>query len=530
MKSNSVTCRLCILLALLFCLCSPGFLAGRAFAQRQENFEITFGELGYDNVVLRGPVNYVHYYFSLPPDWEISSDASSLELRLDYTVSGKGDLAPALLEIELNGQVLQTYSFEEAGMRVLQVPLPVDLLRFPEDEYLNDLQVNLSVSAKCEEAQLTSLVIQSSSLLRFAYQEKPILLDLALFPRPFYRSRTFEPNLARLLLPADPSQTDVAAAVIVASGLGKLTGDSLALGIGFVDEAVPANLDAEHLLLIGHPEDITLLDQLELPLPVAERQLGLQSRMPALVAPGQVFSYTLIVENTSSRRQELSVQDQLPVNSEFLDCGGECQADPAGVLRWDVGQVAAGQQVSTVVTLRLDDLAVPGESVEHTASLIDDAGTVINVDTLVARVETEGGDQEIVSRVDKGSLFFVLDDHGVSEASGVLQLAVSPWSPRHAAVVVTGLTDEALLKAAQALSASSRFPGMTGPYAIIQAVQPLETDKEMAEDITLAALGYDDSVVKDVAADAMQYWFEVPSGWALTRESYVALHFSYGMA
>ncbi len=510
----------------------PGLMPTRpAKAQTSETFEITLVELGYDEQTLQGPMAGTRYFFSLPADWEMQPD-SYLELNLNYTISGDGGRAPTSLEVQLNGTVLQTSSFETPGVHQIRVELPPDVLRSPEDEYLNELQLNLLVSTTCEEAQLTSLVIDASSSLHFVYMEKPLQLDLALWPRPLYQWQAFEPGQTRLVLPPEPDETDVRAAIMVAARLGRLSNDNLPLTAALASERMPSSLLAEHLIVVGRPDTNPLLHQLDLPVPLAQRQLKLHSRMPASVAPGHVFSYTLTVENISSESQTLVVEDRISSNGTLLNCLGRCQESEPGVLRWDVGRVAAGRQVSTTVSLRLDPATPPGEQVEHTASLLDSTGTVINVDTLAANVGTTETGQMTTSAHDKSPYFFVHDNRGVAEGDGLVQALVSPWSPRHAVIVVTGLSDEALLKAAHALSTKTRLPGMSGVYALVEAVQPPPdtTTEESAENVSLAALGYGDSVLNGAIFETIQYTFDVPGGWALTQDSYLALHFAHSVA
>ncbi|RME49680.1 MAG: hypothetical protein D6796_04590, partial [Caldilineae bacterium] len=397
-----------------------------------------------------------------------------------------------------------------------------------EDPYLNDLQINLVVSSDCEQAQLSALLIRPSSTLHFVYTEKPLPLDLARWPKPLYQKQAFEANRIGLVMPSSPASGTIRAALITAAGLFRQGGDDLSLDLTLTSqENLPSALD-EHFILIGTPDRLPLLQRLDLPLPLAERQFQLQSQMPAAIVPGVPFSYTLRVTNTSAATQTFFVEDRLPPNATFLACDGGCVQGRPGVVRWSVGQVAAGKAVSNVLRLRLDPAASVGEPVAHTATLFDGAGAIVNVDTLTGEVATNTTPQVIASPAQKSKYFFHDGKAGIVETDGVVQETVSPWSARRAVVIITGLNDAALFKAAYALSTKSRFPGMSGLYALVQDVRPFPSvQEEPVQDILLAELGYSDNTLGGAIFDTANYFFEVPGGWMPAEESSLNLHFAH---
>jgi len=520
----------CFLLALwgLFFPILVAMPAHPVEAQAAQTFDLTLEGLGYQEQVLRGPLGKVHYYFGLPADWRPSA-GGYLELNLVYTVSGQEGYAPALLTVQMNNHVLHTESFEASSGLQLHVDMPPEVWHLSEEEYVNDLRLSLEVHAPCELALLTSLVIQPSSYFRIVYSARPLLTDLALYPKPLYQRLAFEPVQTRFVLSAGPNSADIRAATMIAAKLGALTGDQLPL-VATLSSDLPPEANEEHLIIIGQPESSPLLRRLDLPLPLTERRLALRSEMPATVAPGQTFNCTLTVKNTSSTPIELTLEDRWPPSTTLLACQDECEEVMPNVLRWDIGRLTVGQEISTVVQVRLEPLTPLRESVEHTASLLDKDGNVINVDTLVATVGTTDKGQTVASDPEKGAYFFARDGRGIAEGDGLIQEVVSPWSPRRAALVVTGLSDEAILRAGQALGARTGFPGMSGPYAIVQAAQPVsETTARPVEDITFASLGYVDSVL-DVYTEGIGYTFYVPRAWALDEDAGLALHFAHGTA
>jgi hypothetical protein len=526
----TTTLRLAAILWLLLLFIAGPVSVHPARAQAGMTLDLTLEELGYHDQVLNGPVSYVYYYFSLPTSWEVQSD-NRLELDLTYKVTGQVSQAPALLEVQLNDSILRTEDLATSSAFQLLVDIPPDALRLPEDGLVNTLRLSLAVYTECEQALLTSLTVWDSSLLHFSYTERPLSLDLAQYPGPVYQERAFQPNQARFVLPSASDGADLQAAVMVAARLGRLTREGLALSASFSSDLSEEVGLEEHLFVIGQPESNPLIQRLDLPLPLAERQLALRSEMPATIVPGQVFTVALTAGNTSSASMDLAVEDRWPPGTTLLGCQGQCVKVAPNVLRWEAGRLAPGQEVSTVVQVLLEPALVsPGENVEHTASLLESEGGVINVDTLVAAVDTTDDGQTVASDPEKGRYFFVHDGRGVAEGDGIVQETASPWSARHVAIVVTGLSEEAVLRAGQALASTSDFPGMSGTYAIVQATQPVsKTEERLAEDITFASLGYGDDVLT-LASEDSQYAFRVPRAWTLTEGAGLALHFAHGAA
>ncbi|RLC76273.1 MAG: hypothetical protein DRJ03_19975, partial [Chloroflexi bacterium] len=94
--------------------------------------------------------------------------------------------------------------------------------------------------------------------------------------------------------------------------------------------------------------------------------------------------------------------------------------------------------------------------------------------------------------------------------------------------VITGLNNEAVHKAAQAMSFESRFPGMAGQFALVREVRPLPEipPERQSTDLTFADLGYDDKVLKSFSQKT-NYYFYIPFGWRLTDGAILDLHFSH---
>jgi uncharacterized repeat protein (TIGR01451 family) len=500
-----------------------------AIAQSTNEFEATLDELGYDERQLVGPISSATYYFSWPANWE-PQDGSYVQLDLDYVVGEEDGYPTALLEVRLNGELLHTEDLESQGSQILSVDIPPDKLISAEAESLNSLRLDFVVDEESERAMSASLIVKVSSLLYLVYQQGYWQPDLALYPMPIYQEQSFQPRDVRFILPSEPSSADLRAAAMIAARLGRLTLARLPISATLASDLSPDTLPDTHLIFVGRPDDNPLIRELDLPISLAERRLAIHSQMPALVKPGDTISYTLVVENTSDVTQSVAVEDRLPAEVEWLACSGECEEIEPGAVRWEIGSLVPGDSVSAVFSMRVDELVPPGATMEHTASLVDSNGEVLNVDTLSTHVGTVTSGELVVSRDEVSDYFWVHLDRGVAERDGLVQEIVSPSNSGRAAIVVTGLDNEGVLKAARALSSDTDFLGMSGDYAIVQAAQAIpETAAESLEGITVASLGYHESIY-NLHSEYFDYYFDLPPGWDLNADAILALHIAHSVA
>jgi len=496
-----------------------------SLAQEQEtSFTLTLADLGYETVVLRGPNDSVTYNWSLPPHW-LPQDGSQLRWNLSYAARTATGAATGALEVRLNGNLLHVENLDQSTVLSLTIPLPPESLRLAEDDSTNSLELTLIVETSCEDALNTTLAVESSSALHVVYGERPLPLDLALYPKPIYHRAAFETFTATLVLPPQPTAAELETLALVAGSLGAQTRHSLPLQASLQDPP-PDMAASHHLVLIGTPERLATLVGLELPVPLSQRQANLSSQMPAAVSPAQPFSYTLSVENTYTTTRRFIVQDRLAPLTHLAHCT-DCREITPGNVQWETGPLAPGKTASTTIAVRIDETFPLGEPLQHTASLLDHSGQVINVDTL-GTVVTLTTTSDVVASPIKAPYFFATAEAGVPETDGLVQLLPSPWNNQRAALVITGLNDAAVLQAARALAAPGNLPGMHGSYAIVQATRPLPAlSKPQGYDITLADLDYTDQVLS-VRSNSTPVRFDVPRGAELTQDAYLMLHLVHG--
>lgn len=510
---------------------------------------ITFAEWGYEDVTLYGPYGDAVYSLGLPAHWQVQP-GSTLNLAFDFSVSrvtgletvdtGKveGYTPAVVVQIVLNGERVYTINEVTVGKSNVAVPLP-DV--WPQaDGDVNRLQVIMSIHGRCEYFPISSLVIGSDSNIAFTFREGTLPLDLARYPQPFFQ-RTFQPDNLTIVIPEQPTRTELETAFTIAAGMGALTGNQAALTTltdaqvtALAAASQAANPRTGHLILVGTPESNTLIADLiktgALPVNTAERSLSLTTSGPGLVIPGQPATFTIEVKNTAAEAAAgLALKTHLPELAAGVTCSESCSA-AAGLVTWQVGRLEAGAAAIFSVTYTL-----PQDAPIQTAALVTELlqrSQPLNVSSLSAPVGKEGA-AEAVPPAPAGDLFFTYNGSAVSESDGILELIASPWQPGKAVLVVTGLTDQAVSKAGRALSKPALFPGMSGPVALIQDILPASTAggavRGEQTSFTFADLGYDNETFVGIGQKNIFYQFFIPFDWLLSQDASIRLLFSHSL-
>jgi uncharacterized repeat protein (TIGR01451 family) len=512
------------------------------------NFQITFAELGYEERTLASPYGMTEYTLRLPENWQLRSE-SLLELDFSYTYQDldlmQSQRLPVIfgeLIVALNGQTQTIVQLKQAAAdhTRLRIPLAGALLN-DTARRTHTIRVTLDADYVCHLPHEARLIIHPTSLLSFDYEQVPITVDLARYPRPFYQ-RAFDQDQVRFVLPTRPTETELAGAVAVAAKLGDLTYQQVISGATDLEwEAIfkAGEPLREHLVVIGKPDtNMTLLTLAQLgvlPISIRERQLELSNQGPTVIGMGDRVTYTLTLTNTTeSALSSLVMVDALPAYMQWVACNPECVANPEDKeVRWTVPLLATGASFQAVLILQAGEI-VTDSLVDNTITLLDNADgpSPLNVSTLTATVQTTPQVSTmlrmVVATAAAEGYFFTQDARAVPEHDGIVQELVSPWDPSRAILVITGLTDAAVHKASLAMSSESYFPGLQGSFALVQEVRsPVDVPPKMqAADLTFADLGYTDRLLEGFS-QRVDYYFEVPVGWQPGRGTFLNLEFSH---
>ena len=119
----------------------------------------------------------------------------------------------------------------------------------------------------------------------------------------------------------------------------------------------------------------------------------------------------------------------------------------------------------------------------------------------------------------------------LAETDGVVQLIANPRNEQKAIMVVSGMTDEGVLKGAQAVAGPPSPLQASGPLTIVTDSRSLirtNSDLYAPSKLTLADLGIsgDDLVLRGLGTNRFDTQFAIPAGTVLGNDSYVDVYFN----
>lgn len=114
-----------------------------------------------------------------------------------------------------------------------------------------------------------------------------------------------------------------------------------------------------------------------------------------------------------------------------------------------------------------------------------------------------------------------------SAEDGVIQIVASPWNPSRAILSVSGGSDQAILKAGQALSSGTLVTAARPDLVVVRQVTAPASAAEFIEDQTFALLGYPDHTFTNFGSSSMLVTFVIPAGITISPEAYMDLVFNH---
>jgi hypothetical protein len=344
----------------------------------------------FSDQLLQSPYDTTRFSFGLPPSWELTEGA---EIQLDLTSSWNHDMAMGgILEVYFNGMALDAVTVDWEGSRTVTVPIPAEALIPFRSDGRHEFRAILDTDFVCESNLQTTVIIHPQSRFVLPHRLVTPSIDLRSLPRPIYQG-SFLPDTAILVVPDEPTQDELQAAITVAAGFGKMTGGNLGLELVPVGKLTPDLENANHLIFVGKPAGFPMLANVPLP------------------------------------------------------------------------------------------AQIQGDGFQN----LDRAAT-----------------------------------------DGILQMAVSPWNPYKVVLVVSGVSDEAVVKAGQAISSAQIMTGEQSDIALVAEV--LHDDPEAIAqplDSTFAEAGYATETLNNIGIQTVYYSFYIPSGQQLSEDAYLDLVVSH---
>lgn len=373
---------------------------------------MTLASLFFDNVSIFSPVGSARFFFTVPQNWQ-PTGTNTLFLDLAYfenltrvSDATEGVRLSSVVDIFIDDRLIASVvlTSENVGNQVLEIPLPNDILADPETR-THGITLALEAQDACNAGVDTRVVIDGSkSFLQFQYQEFPPVLDLALYPRPFF-NRIIGENIssALIVLADEPTEQDVQAAANIAAGLGQLTRDDLRL---------------------------------------------------------QVVPFSALTAETRASNQIIAI--------------GTADGNPYIQAMYDNNQLPSQRAADGTLSLE-------GRAIES-------------------------------------------DD-------GVVQIASNPDNNSLAALIITGQTPDAVVKASSAMAGQPSVYGLGGPILVVEDVnlagEPID-NTFFDEAFTLRDLGFDEDIIIDGSGiQSFTIDFDLPRNAVLTENAYFDMIYNY---
>ncbi len=224
--------------------------------------QVTFQQLGQQQIVLTSPSSQFEFSFELPYRWKIEggADTSYIEIQYDMIMEGGALSTPAPGEqpfvpsftTYFDGLLVSSLQVAPGRNQVIRVPIPADLINLNPSSSFHSLTFWFDVGRRCMQVPPMRIVIHNSSFLRIKYSTLPLELDLADFPRPVIQNPlSGQPVL--IVLPDVPNDTDLSAAAGIAAVIGDLTFGVTRVEVAAASQVTFAQMVNRGVIIVGQP-------------------------------------------------------------------------------------------------------------------------------------------------------------------------------------------------------------------------------------------------------------------------------------
>jgi len=237
---------------------------------------VTFAMLGRNEMQLIGPYSSTSFSFPLPSTWKlISGNKLNLAMAVSFSTVGQSQIssvpstnsltaAGATFSVFFNNVLLGVAQLNQLGevQESFQIP-DIALASSQAGEFMG-IRFVLDSRSACNFGQQVIVVIHSSSQFYMPHESIVPSTDLVNFPQPIFQG-TFVPDSAVVVIPDQPTSTDLQDAMTIAAGLGNLSSNRLLLDLTTLSQLTPDQKLANHIVFVGKGTSLPILGQLNLP-------------------------------------------------------------------------------------------------------------------------------------------------------------------------------------------------------------------------------------------------------------------------
>lgn len=245
------------------------------------------GEMEFD-----GPYDSNSFSFAIPANWVLTSGAAlNLSMGVSFNTAVQSQLGTTVVgggsfTVLLNNTVLAALPLDKVGEVETRISIPSDALVSIRNDGRMVLRFVLEAGASCRVVgDHTVVFVHPSSYLIFPHNVVKPPTNLVNFPEPIIQN-SFMPDSALIIVPDQPSASELQAALTVAAGLGNLSGNTITLDMTTLgkfasDQVAFSDVTKNHLIFVGKAASLPVLSQFNLPLPVASGQFENPNGAPA---------------------------------------------------------------------------------------------------------------------------------------------------------------------------------------------------------------------------------------------------------
>jgi len=239
-----------------------------AALQRGEN--VTFRYLQAIDSTMIGPFDSYYLNVGIPSTWKLTEKAMlTLKINLDITIPPEAEkvyrnwLGPRL-DIYFDDIYITSLRISKNGDHTFDIPLPIYQMQ-PVRAGSHFLYMYLDAAYDCEFDQSTVLTVKADSFFSLPHTPQEVGANLNSLPRPFFQLSSIIPNQVTLVVPDTPTEKELEAALIVAAGFGRMTTNSLQLGVVTASQLTEPIRKNSHLIYVGKGGSIPALASMGLP-------------------------------------------------------------------------------------------------------------------------------------------------------------------------------------------------------------------------------------------------------------------------
>jgi Bacterial cellulose synthase subunit len=213
----------------------------------------------------------------LPTNWAFQ-EGSSLQLIITSNLVtdaphpiADGQPIGASMTVTLNKKLIATVPLIEGTNVPYEIPIPQDALIPTLNDGRHDLELFLDASTDCDlnnGLHQTTVMVSSSSQFILPYKEQTPIVDLKILPRPIFQRDSVFPVDAIMVVPDQPSEQEMRAALITAASFGRFSDGNLPFSLLTSNQITQEMVTASNLIFVGKASALSQLQDVELPAPL----------------------------------------------------------------------------------------------------------------------------------------------------------------------------------------------------------------------------------------------------------------------